>query len=72
MYRGLIAAAGFGTRLQDLSDKRNKVLLDLGGESILTTVFNNFELAGLDNTVVMAGFDADTVRMACGKRASAS
>ncbi len=70
MYRGLIAAAGLGTRLQDLSDKRNKVLLDLGGESILTTIFNNFELAGIADTVVVAGFDAQTVRMACGTRAA--
>ena len=33
MYRGLIAAAGLSTRLQDLSEKRNKVLLDLGLET---------------------------------------
>jgi choline kinase len=70
MFRGLIAAAGLGTRLQDLSDKRNKVLLDLGGESILTTIFNNFESAGVRDTVVVAGFDAQTVRMACGVRAT--
>ncbi len=70
MYRGLIAAAGLGTRLQDLSDKRNKVLLDLGGESILTTIFNNFEAAAVSDTVVVAGFDAQTVRMGCGTRAA--
>jgi choline kinase len=70
MYRGLIAAAGLGTRLQDLSEKRNKVLLDLGGESVLTTIFNNFERAGVHDTVVVAGFDAQTVRMACGTRAA--
>jgi choline kinase len=69
MYRGLIAAAGYGTRLQDLSEKRNKVLLDLGGESILTTIFNNFDLAGVGDIHVVAGFDAQTVRMACGTRA---
>jgi choline kinase len=70
MLRGLIAAAGLGTRLQDLSEKRNKVLLDLGGESVLTTIFNNFERAGIHETVVVAGFDAPTVRMACGSRAT--
>ena len=69
MYRGLIAAAGLGTRLQDLGDKRNKVLLDLGGETILATILNNFEQAGIAKTVVVAGFDADAVRLACGKRA---
>src|ERR1700719_3705 len=47
MYRGLIAAAGLSTRLQDLSEKRNKVLLDLGGETILGTILSNFEAAGI-------------------------
>ena len=41
--KGLIAAAGLSTRLQDLGERRNKVLLDLGGESILSTILTHFE-----------------------------
>jgi choline kinase len=70
MYRGLIAAAGLSTRLQDLSDKRNKVLLDLGGESILASILTNFEQAQIADTTVVAGFDATGVRMAVGTRAT--
>jgi choline kinase len=66
---GLIAAAGLSTRLQDLSEKRNKVLLDLGGESILTSILTSFEQAGVAETTVVVGFDAHAVRMACGTRA---
>jgi choline kinase len=69
MFRGLIAAAGLGTRLGDLADKRNKVLLDLGGESILALLLSHFEQAGVVDTVVAVGFDAAAVRQACGDRA---
>jgi len=69
MYRGLIAAAGLSTRLQDLSDRRNKVLLDLGGETILGTILSNFEAAGVVTPLVVAGFDGHAVRQACGTRA---
>jgi choline kinase len=67
--KGLIAAAGLSTRLQDLGERRNKVLLDLGGESILCTILTHFEQAGITETVVVTGFDAHAVRGACGTRA---
>ena len=69
MYRGLIAAAGLSTRLQDLGDKRNKVLADLGGESILSTILASFEQSGVGDAVVVAGHDAHAVRRACAGRA---
>ncbi len=69
MYRGLIAAAGLSTRLQDLSDNRNKVLLDLGGESILGTILRNFATGGVGPIFVMVGFDAPAVRLACDGKA---
>ena len=67
--KGLIAAAGLGTRLQDLGDRRNKVLLDLGGEAILSTILTHFEQAGITDSLVTVGFDAPAVRTACGTRA---
>ena len=67
---GLIAAAGRCTRLQDLSEKRNKALLDLGGESLLDTILNHFHRAGIHDTLVVVGFDAPAVRAACAGRAT--
>jgi choline kinase len=64
MYRGLIAAAGLSSRLQDLGDKRNKVLLDLGGTSILGSILTNFASAGIPEPFVAVGFDALAVRTA--------
>src|SRR5262249_41333784 len=66
--KGLIAAAGLSSRLQDLGERRNKVLQDLGGETILGNLLNHFEHAGLGETFVTAGFDAQGVRAACGSR----
>jgi choline kinase len=66
---GLIAAAGLSSRLQDLADRRNKVLLDLGGATLLGTLLSRFEQCGITDTVVVAGFDGPGVRLACGTRA---
>jgi choline kinase len=70
MYRGLIAAAGLSTRLQDLSEKRNKVLLDLGGQMLLLNILDHFDSAGITPTFVVAGFDALAVQEACQRRAT--
>jgi len=63
--KGLIAAAGLCTRLQDLCEHRNKVLLDLGGETILGTILHHLEQAGIAKIFVIAGFDAAAVRNSC-------
>jgi choline kinase len=67
--KGLIAAAGTSTRLQDLADRHNKVLLDLGGATVLGTILDHFEQCGVAETTVVVGFDAPAVRTACGTRA---
>ncbi len=67
---GLIAAAGLSARLQDLSDRHNKVLLDLGGETLLGTILSAFEQNGVAPVFVTVGFDAPAVRTACNGRAT--
>lgn len=68
--KGLIAAAGRGTRLGDLSEKTNKVLLDLGGVSLLGNILDQFEKVGITETLVVVGFDALHVRNHCHTRAT--
>jgi choline kinase len=68
--KGLIAAAGLSTRLQDLGERRNKVLLDLGGETLLGNILNHFEHAGVTETFVAVGFDAPAIRAAFRQRAT--
>ncbi len=59
--KGFIAAAGISARLQDLGDRQNKTLLDLGGETLLGTVLNQFQRAGLHETCGAIGFEASSV-----------
>jgi choline kinase len=68
--KGFIAAAGRGSRLQDLGEKRNKVLSDLGGETVLGNLLQLFEQAGISETFVTVGFDAPAVRSLHGQRAT--
>ncbi|HYT94114.1 MAG TPA: NTP transferase domain-containing protein [Gemmataceae bacterium] len=68
--KGLIAAAGLSARLQDLSEQRNKVLLDLGGESLLGTILTSFERADIRETFVVVGHDAFAVQDHCRQRAN--
>jgi choline kinase len=63
--KGLIAAAGLSSRLQDLGEKRNKVLSDLGGETLLGNLLRHFGRAGVRETLVVVGHDALAVRGAC-------
>jgi choline kinase len=65
LMHGLIAAAGLSTRLQDLGEKRNKVLLDLGGDTLLGTILTNFQRADIAPVFVVVGFDAPAVRTFC-------
>lgn len=67
--KGLIAAAGLSSRLQDLGERRNKVLLDLGGTSLLANILDHFTHAGIDDVHVAVGFDAHAVRAVCERRA---
>lgn len=60
--KGLIAAAGLSTRLCDLGEKRNKVLLDLGGETLLGNILKHFARAGISESLVVVGFDGHQVR----------
>jgi choline kinase len=68
--KGLIAAAGRSARLQDLAEKRNKVLLDLGGETLLGNILHHFEQAGIPETFVVVGHDAFAVEDHCRRRAT--
>ncbi len=67
--KGFIAAAGRSSRLQDLGEKRNKVLADLGGETILGNLLRHFEQADIQETFLTVGFDAPAVRTQLGQRA---
>jgi choline kinase len=67
---GLIVAAGRSTRLQDLCEHRSKVLLDLGGETLLSNILHHFAQAGIHDSLVVVGWDALAVQEHCRRQAT--
>ncbi len=68
--KGLIAATGRCTRLQDLSENGNKVPLNLGGDSLSGNIVNHFTRVSPRQTLVVAGCDAAPVQTSCRRRAT--
>ena len=57
----VILAAGFGSRLQPLTDDTPKCLLDVGGKTILARQLERIAAAGIPRAVVVTGHLADLV-----------
>lgn len=59
---GVAFAAGRGSRLRPLTDDTPKVLLEVGGQSILSRCLEALLDVGVDDLVVVVGYRADDVR----------
>ncbi len=64
--KGVILAAGKGSRLNGTAGDKPKCLVELGGISLLERQIHALEHAGIDDIVVVVGCQADRVRKACG------
>ncbi len=58
----IILAAGIGQRLGDSSEKRPKCLLEFNGKSLLQRHLENLHHYGIDDTVVVTGFESDMIK----------
>ena len=63
--RALILAAGAGTRLRHLTEKRPKCLVPIGGRPLIDHQLQALKDAGVDDIVVVVGFEAEQVRRHC-------
>jgi choline kinase len=66
--RGVILAAGKGSRLNGTAGDKPKCLVEAGGLTLLERQVRTLEHAGIDEIVVVVGCQADRVRAACGDR----
>ena len=64
--RGVILAAGKGSRLNGTAGESPKCLVELGGISLIDRQIRVLREAGLDDIVVVVGCQAERVRRACG------
>ena len=66
--KGVILAAGKGSRLNGTAGDKPKCLVELGGLTLLERQIQALEHAGVDDIVVVVGCQAERVRKACGSR----
>src|SRR6476619_1703843 len=66
--RGIILAAGKGSRLNGTAGDRPKCLVEIGGVTLVERQIRALELAGVDDITVVVGCQAEWVRARCGNR----
>jgi choline kinase len=66
--RGIILAAGAGTRLNGTAGQSPKCLLEVGGITLIERQIAILAAAGIEQITVVVGYEADRVRRVCGQR----
>ena len=64
--RGIILAAGKGSRLNGTAGEMPKCLVKVGGETLVERQIRALRGAGIDDIAVVAGCQAERVKRACG------
>ncbi|HWK10891.1 MAG TPA: phosphocholine cytidylyltransferase family protein [Vicinamibacterales bacterium] len=64
--RGIVLAAGKGSRLNGTAADKPKCLVELGGLTLVERQIRTLENAGVDDVAVVVGCQADRVRARCG------
>jgi choline kinase len=64
--RGIILAAGKGSRLNGTAGDKPKCLLRVGSQTLVARQIETLRATGIDDIVVVVGCQADGVRRACG------
>src|SRR5215212_2785144 len=66
--KGIILAAGKGSRLNGTIGDKPKCLLRVGGKTLVERQIDALHDAGIDDIVVIVGCQADHVRRLCGTK----
>ena len=64
--KGVILAAGKGSRLNGTAGDKPKCLVEAGGLTLIERQIRTLRAAGLDEIVIVVGCQADRVRAVCG------
>ena len=64
--KGVILAAGKGSRLNGTAGDKPKCLVEAGGATLIERQIRSLRTAGLEDIVVVVGCQADRVRAVCG------
>jgi choline kinase len=66
--RGVILAAGKGSRLNGTAGETPKCLVELGGVTLIERQIRILRRSGIDDIVIVVGCQADRVKRVCGQR----
>ena len=66
--RGIILAAGKGSRLNGTIGDKPKCLLSVGGKTLVERQIDAFRRIGIEDIVMVVGCQAEAVRQTCGQR----
>jgi choline kinase len=66
--RGIVLAAGKGSRLNGTAASRPKCLVELGGQTLVERQIRALKNAGVEDIAVVIGCDAPQVRARCGSQ----
>lgn len=66
--KGVILAAGEGTRLRPRTDEIPKPLVEVGGRPLLTHCLETLRELGIDEAVIVVGYKGDRIRERYGER----
>jgi choline kinase len=64
--KGIILAAGKGSRLNGTAGDKPKCLLRVGGQTLVEREIETLRRSGIDDIAVVVGCQADAVRLECG------
>lgn len=68
MAKGIILAAGTGSRLRPLTDDRPKCLLEVGGRTLIDRQLTTLDWLGVHDVIVVVGYHGAVVRTHLGSR----
>ena len=59
--KGIVLAAGRGSRLSQLTDEVPKCMMTLNGEYILDKIARTFKLSGIDDLTIITGYKCEKI-----------
>lgn len=65
--KSIILAAGFGTRLRPITEHKAKCMVNVAGKSILQHQIEAYLAAGIEEVIVVAGYQIESVEYFCSK-----
>lgn len=60
--KGIILAAGQGTRLSPLTDDRPKCMVEYNGKPIIDYILESMNRCGVDNIIIVDGYKNEVLR----------